>query len=400
MANYEYVTATGVIVPDTADTLAEVVAEFKAAFGDDLDTSPETPQGVLIVAETEARDAVARNNADLANQINPNLAGGVFLDAIWALTGGQRVKATPTIVSGVTLAGVAGTFLPAGTRAGVGAAGAVFELLADVTLGIGGTATGDFQAIVPGPTPVAVGALNTIVSGVLGWETVTNPAAGVTGLAQETDIAARIRRRQTLALQGVALPEAIVSGLYTVPGVRSLAFRENYTAAPVTIEGVTLSAHSVYACVDGGSDQDVAKMLLRKKSLGAAWNGALTVAVTEPYSGQVYNVKFSRPALVNIFVKCTVVPNGAAYSDIPGLVRKAMLDYANGLQEGEQGFVVGGDVSPFELAAAVGRVAAPLYVRNITLSTDGTTYSAAEIAITIAQRATLLEGNIEVTVAT
>lgn len=97
MANYGYVTSTGVIVPDTSTTLDQVRSEYRAAFGDDLDTSAETPQGVLITAETESRDAVARNNADLANQINPNLAGGVFLDAIWQLTGGQRVRATPTL---------------------------------------------------------------------------------------------------------------------------------------------------------------------------------------------------------------------------------------------------------------------------------------------------------------
>lgn len=400
MADYGYIVSTGVVVPDTADTLAEVRAEFKTAFGDDLDVSPETPQGVLIVAETEARDAVAKNNAQLANQINPNLAGGVFLDAIWALTGGQRVAATPTIVSGVNLAGVPGTVLPAGTRAGVGIAGAVFELTAPATLDGTGAGVGTFQAVTPGATPVAAGALNTIVSGILGWETVSNPSPGITGLDEETDIAARIRRRQTLALQGVALPEAIVSGVNTVPGVRSMVFRENYTAAPVTIEGVTLGAHSVYNCVDGGTDADVALMLLRKKSSGCAWVGALTVPVVEPYSGQTYNVKFSRPTAVPIYVKCTVIPNGAAYPDIPGLVRQAMLDYANGLQEGEAGFVVGGDVSPFELAAAVGRVAAPLYVRNITLSTNGTTYSAAEITILISQKATLLAGNIEVTIAT
>ena len=398
MSDYAFIVDTGVIVPDTADTLAAVQAEFRTAFGDDLDVSAETPQGVLITAETEARDAVARNNAALANQINPNLAGGVFLDAIWALTGGQRVRATPTLVRDVKLSGVAGTIVPAGARASLGASGAVFELTSAVVLDAG-IGLGVFQAVDAGAIPVSIGQLNTIVSSVLGWETVSNPLAGETGVAGESDIASRIRRRQTLALQGVALPEAIVSGLYTVEGVRSLAFRENVTNAPVTIDTVTLGAHSVYACVDGGSDTDVALMLLRKKSLGAGWNGTTTVNVTEPYSGQLYAVKFSRPTIIQIFVRVTVVLNGAAYPDVPGLVRAAMVSYANGEQEGEVGFVVGGDVSPFELASAVNRVAAPLYVRAITLSTDGTTYTGAEISITIAQKAALLAGNIAVTVA-
>lgn len=396
MADYQYLTENGVIVPDTADLLTTVQNEFKTAFGDDLDVSAETPQGVLITAEVLARDAVVRNNADVANQINPNLAGGVFLDAIWQLTGGQRVSATPSIVTGVVLTGVPGTIVLAGAQASIGSDGAVFQLLSGVVL-TGGSATGIFQSVDLGAIAAPIGTLNQIVTGVLGWETITNPSAAVVGQDEESDIAARIRRRQTLALQGVALPEAIVSGLHTVEGVTSLAFRENVTNASIVIEGVTLVAHSVYACVAGGSDNDVALMLLRKKSLGAAWNGTTTVNVVEPFSGQTYAVKFQRPALIPIFIKITVGGN-APYPDVPGLVRTALVDYANGDQDGEEGFTVGGDVSAFELAGAVNREAAPVFVRDLTMSTDGITYSSVTIAITIAQMATLVAGNIEVTV--
>lgn len=397
MVSYDYITATGVIVPDTADTLQTVQNEFREAFGQDLDVSPETPQGVLITAETEARDAVARNNAELANQINPNYAGGIFLDAIWQLTGGQRIGASKTLVRNVTLAGVPGTVVNAGARASIGADGEQFELISAVVL-TGGSASGTFQAVNAGAIPVAIGALNTLASSVLGWESVTNPTAGETGTDEESDIASRRRRRQTLAIQGVALPEAITSSLYATEGVRSLAFRENVTNAPITIEGVTLSPHSIYACVDGGTDNDVAMALLRKKSLGADWNGDTTVTVTDPFSGQAYDVSFDRPELITIYVRVTVALNGETYTDVPGIVRAAMLAYANGEQNDETGFVVGGDVSPFELGAAVNRAAAPLYVRSVTLSTDGVTFAAAEVPITISQKATLIEGNIAVTV--
>ncbi len=63
ISQYEYITLSGVIVPDTAVTRAIVEAEFKNAFGEDLITSPETPQGVLITNEVLARDSFLRNNA-------------------------------------------------------------------------------------------------------------------------------------------------------------------------------------------------------------------------------------------------------------------------------------------------------------------------------------------------
>src|ERR1700721_1497274 len=84
----------GQIVPQTEDILDQVTAEFQTAFGTDMDTSPFTPQGILIAAETAARTAVINNNCLVANQINPNLAGGINLDAIGSLTALQRTMQT------------------------------------------------------------------------------------------------------------------------------------------------------------------------------------------------------------------------------------------------------------------------------------------------------------------
>lgn len=395
MADYQYITTTGVIVPDTSVTLETVRSEFKTAFGDDLDTSAETPQGVLITGEVLARDNVIRNNAALANQINPNEAGGIFLDAIWGLTGGARVKATPSIVREVALTGVPGAIIPAGAVAAVVPTGSQFELVTSVILDAMGNGLGTFQSVTVGAIAAPIGSLTQIITGVLGWETVTNPNAAEVGKAEETDAASRVRRRQTLALQGVALPEAITSGLYTVEGVRSLAFRENVTNAPITIEGVTLAPHSIYVCIDGGVDDDVALMLLRKKSLGANWNGGVTVNVIEPASGQSYGVKFDRPDEISIWARVTVADTGG-YANVSDLVRDAVLAYARGEQDGEAGFVVGGDVSPFEIASAVSRVAPGVYVKKVEVSDDGTTYSTNDIPITIGEIATIIYGNISV----
>ncbi|WP_197335293.1 hypothetical protein [Ralstonia solanacearum] len=107
--NYQYLTRSGVIVPDTDAVRDDVRAEWRGVFGDDLSVDEETPQGVLITVDTLARDGVARNNAALANQINPGQAGGVFLDAICALTGLERAAATRSTLSGVDVAGIPNT---------------------------------------------------------------------------------------------------------------------------------------------------------------------------------------------------------------------------------------------------------------------------------------------------
>lgn len=394
---YEYLDETGVIVPDTATIQAEVESEFRAAFGADLVTTANTPQGVLIAGEVTARANVLRNNAVIANQINPNLAGGVFLDAIWALTGGQRLAATFSVVPGVQLIGIPGTFVPAGSQASL-SDGTLFASVSGVTLDGGGLGTVDFQAVESGPIVANVGALTQIVTAVLGWDQVTNPTAATPGRFLESDLASRLRRKNTLSLQNVALPEAITSALYDLPNVRSLQFRENVTSATATIDGISLVAHSVWACVDGGTDDEVARTLLENKSLGANWNGAVTVAVVDPASGQSYSVKFDRPTPVAVQVRVTV-RQGTAVVNVPEAVRSAILTYAAGDLEGEAGFVVGGNVSAFELAGAVNRQAPGIYVQKCEISLlSVTSWTTDEIVIALDEIATLLSGNIQVIV--
>jgi len=393
VASFQYITPTGVIVPDTADIQAEVISEWKAAFGQDLDIGPETPQGVMITAEVEARDNVARNNADLANQINPDLAGGVFLDAIWSLTAGGRIAATRSTLQGVVLTGQAGTVIRSGARASVEGSGELFELTSTVIIGTGQQAVGVFRSVEYGPIKAGAGQLRNIVTGVLGWESVLNPAAAVEGRLQESDTAARRRRRQTLALQSVALPEAITSRLYNTEGVKSLAFRENIESTPQTIDGVLMKPHSVYVCIDGGTDADIAAALLATKSLGAGWNGALTVETVDAASGQSYPVQFDRAEVIPTFIRVTAVFNNV---DGQTIIPNAIMAYVDGELEGDAGFVVGNDVSPFELAGAVNQVEPRIFVRLVEVSTDGVTWQTGIIPISIQQKAQTSISSIQV----
>lgn len=399
VAEYEYINNTGVIVPNTGQILAEVQAEYKNAFGQDLNVDPSTPQGLLIAAETLARSVVVRNNAALANQINPNLAGGVFLDALLALTGAERKGAVSTRVSCV-LTGVAGTIVPAGSQARDVVNNAIFASESTVTLtGSPATATVFFSAVIPGPLTVDIATLTQIVTAVLGWETISNPAAGVSGSTTQSDSSARSQRKVTLASQGSALPEAIIAALYNVPQVKSLSFRENYTDSNMVIGPVTLVPHSIYACVDGGTEQAVAAAILSKKSGGCNYNGTITENVTDEASGQIYPVKFDRPALIPILVRATVSAD-VSIEDPQSAVIDAILKYATGQVNGEPGLIVGAAVSCFELAGAVTCLYPGIYVKNME-TTDNLivpAYSNAEIPIAINQKATVDAGSITVVI--
>jgi len=395
MADYAYMPETGVILPDTGDLQTIVEDEYRAVFGSDLVVTPNTPQGVLITAETIARAAVLANNAALANQINPNLAGGVFLDAIWSLTDGQRLAATKSTIAAAILGGVVGTFIPAGTIAAK-VDGTQFATTADATLDAFGLAVVDFIAVDFGPIACNAAALNTVVTGVLGWESVTNPNAAELGRNEESDGASRIRRRNTLALQGSGGPEAIISALYDTEGVKSLSFRENVEDTTEVIDGISMVPHSIFACVDGGTDLDVATTLQRTKSMGSNYNGGTTVNVTDPSSGQVYPVTFERPTPVPMLARATVRVLGAT-GDPDALTRAAILAFAAGEIEGEAGFTVGASVSPFELAGAVNIQAPGIYVQKMEICTVASgVFVVAEVPIALDEIATITDAGITV----
>ncbi len=399
MANYTYVTATGTIIPDTATTRQEVITEFQGVFGDDLITDDETPEGAWINAETTSRQSVARNNSAVANQINPNLAGGPFLDAIWALTGGQRIASTRSTVS-ATITGIANTSIPAQSRART-MQGAEFRAVNPITIPTTGTATGvPFESVEPGAIEAGADQLTIIADSVLGWETITNPAAATLGRTTEGDEVSRNRRRQTIGLQGRAVAVAVTSNVMNVQGVRSLAFRENITNATQVIDGITLVAHSIWVVVDGGADADIGAALLRSKTAGSNWNGTTSVIVTEPASGQNYTVRFDRPTTQAVLLRISV-RGTSSVSDPITAVRDSVLRYARGEIPGEDGFLIGVDVSPFEIASAVNRDNPALFVTlsEVARDTGGTpSYSTTTLPIAINQLASVVASAIQVLV--
>lgn len=384
---YVYVENTGTIVPNTSQIQTDVETEYKNAFGQDLDVSASTPQGVLITTEVLARNAVASNNVAVANQINPNLAGGIFLDAIMSLTGSARNPNTFTTVI-ASLAGVATTVVPAGSLAKNAITGVNYATLSEAII----PSDVVFQAQDPGPTPCSAGDLTIIISDVLGWETVTNSLNQTElGELEQSDASARTFRNNTLALQGTGMTEAIISGLYSVKGVNSLSFLENVMDTTQTIATVVMSSHSIYICIDGGDNNDVANMILATKSAGAGYNkGASSnpqsISIIDEFSGQSYTVFFDRPDLISISVQVTVKAN-SPITNPEAAIKQAVVDYANGTLSQEPGFTVGTSISSFEIAGAINREFPLLFVQDVQIKkTSGGSFSSDLIAIKIFEK--------------
>jgi len=385
---YDYIVDSGIVVADTSTTLTEVQDEFKAIFGDDLDLTPSSPAGLLISQETLTRDGVARFAAQLANQINPNVAGGIFLDAICSLTGLSRTQATKTTVTAI-LTGDNGTVIPAGTRAQTTNAD-VFESVTTVTITTGSSVTVQFQALEYGAVPCDIGALTKILDDVLGLNSIVNDVAGTLGAVSQSDINLRKLRNSTLSIYGTGTVESISSALYATLNVQSLKGRENKAATTETIDGIVMLPHSIYFCVNGGTDADVAQAIYDNRSAGSAFNGGTSVVVTSS-SGQDITVLFDRPSEIILLARITVriAPSSSATTS---QIQQAVYDYASA------NFAVGVNVSPYELIGAASQILG-VYVTLSEIAPASTgVYQTTEIAIAIDEIATMQLSAINVVV--
>ena len=390
---YTYINSSGVIVPDTENLQTEVEQDYKDTFGEDLDVTPETPQGRLIELDTRIRSEVLQCAASIANVINPNLSYGMFLDAIAALTGCYRRQATRSEVM-ATLGGTPGTIIPANSLATNEDYSKVFVLSQSVTLDENGTATAKFYSQEYGKVQLAAGELNTIKTGVIGWETITNSEAATIGRNRETDSELKERRIDTL-FSGRSFVGDIKSYLLNIDGVKSVDLYNNYHLEPITINGVTIDPKSVFICVYGGSDQDIGMALYKSTAPGCGFTGNTTVTVTDPFCNHNYEVSFYRPTEVEIDVKVYVkVDTGSG--DVTGAIKQAILDYQDGKIANIDGLQIGIAVSPFEIASAINIEVPGVFVQQVQIAKHNATLATSSINITMAEIARISIENITI----
>ena len=392
MANYIYLDNNGILTADTSEIKSEVQAEIQTALGADVSLEDGTPQGRLIDMETEARSQVAINNAYICNMWNFNQSSGLALDAWGANFGLEREAATSSRVT-ATVTGIAGTVISNGSKAST-ADGYMFYAENNITIGADGTATATFLSVEKGAIPCNTNGLTKIIDGTLGWETITNASPAVLGTTRESDASFKQKFYNSGLFLGFSLWEDYQNALNGVENVLSSYVIDNGEDDAVTVDGVSIPKHSLYACVDGGTDLNVATALLNRKSAGCDWGGTNTsVSVTEPVSGRTYTVVFDRPTVINIEAAITINTDSVNSDNPQEIVQQAVFDYINKLS-------VNGDVFPFQLAAVIYEALPGVKITGLTVNKSGSTPGTATIEIHINQVAKVNDiDDITVTVA-
>lgn len=328
-------TAQGVVVPTESDVLQGVLDDFNAAFGGNLNTALETPQGQLatsiaaIIADKDAQIA------EIFNQINPNFSDGRWQDAIGAIYFIERIPGQGTVIS-VNCNGLSGTVIPIGALI-QDDNGTQYVCTSGVTIDNSGNSTAEFTCTTLGP--VAVPSTLSIYQSVAGWDSVTT-LSGVVGRDVETRTEFEARRRQSVAKNSQQTIQAIQGNVLSVPGVIDAYSYDNAGVAQ-TVNGVALDANSIYVCVEGGTDAEVAKAIWQKKGPGCGYTGNTSVTVQDANTGYQppypsYTVKFQRPQSLSILFAVSIANVSGVPADATTQIQNAIQQSFAGNDGGER----------------------------------------------------------------
>lgn len=329
-----FIDETGLHIPTYSEIRDELISMFKQIFGNDiyLDEDSMDYQQISIFArkifDTNSLAQLVYNNR------TPNTAIGIGLDNMAALAGITRKPATYSTVP-LVVTGNSGTVITNG-QATDGTY--KWNLPASVTIPENGTITVEATCDTPGNIGALPNSINTIITPIYGWLSVTNTVVAAAGIDQEDD--ATLRGRIALATRAPSLTvfASIWAGIQDVEGVNRVWGYENDTGTTSTgtePPGIpaNLPPHSITFIVEGGEDIDVATALWQKKTPGCYTNGTTSIQLTD-VQGNIITMRFYRPTQKNVYVKVVLKKLQGYNEEYATKIKEAVSDYIMEMQLG------------------------------------------------------------------
>lgn len=301
-------------------------------------TDEQSVNGRIISIQADLEDNTNGKIQTTLDAFSPYAARGNLLSRLAPLMAKRRRESVRSTVTLTVTADINGATIVAGSIVKQTVGSARFQTLVDVIVAPSSSASVAAQSVDEGSIEANAGSLDSIVTPVFGWVSVTNADAASIGRARESDGQLRFRMLKTSAAQ-VGTPEGIDTALSEVQGVDYSRVLENKEDV---VNGIGMPPHSVFPIVDGGADLDIANALLRTVAAGidytddtdvpaAYWT---SVVVQNPASGQNVTVWFARPTNTNAAVVVTIETDSEFPSDGVARIKAAIIAFTNTVQVG------------------------------------------------------------------
>jgi len=223
---------------------------------------------------------------------------------------------------------------------------------------------------------VAENTITQIINPLEGIESATNPKATDGGRSVETDEEYRDRYYKSVDFAGGVNADAIQAAILK-QGVLAARVYENDKDFE---DHRGLPGHSVESVVYAGLDFEVAKVIYATKGAGIQTHGSSMVEVISPQNGQTYEIRFTRPTGIPVWIKVENVKvdpdsfptNGAER------IQQALINFIRSNITG--GLNIGEDVIYNQLPCRVLSVPGVIDF-DMTISRNGSSYGRDNIQI-------------------
>ena len=378
----------GYIRPGYDDILKDRITLAQELFGEDIDTSNASPLGKFIrLSVQDLADAYEAQEIIYYSRF-PRTATGQSLDRLMPFAGITRNAATRAEHE-VKFTGKAEYEIPVGFLVGT-TGDEQFYLINSVTLDENGVGTGVVQCTELGEVGnVQLGAITEIINPDANVASIEHTNIELLGQEEETD--AELRERFSTAIEGSgsATMSAIRGAVMRVNGVNGCLIIENAESTE-DAEGRPPHSFEVYVHAPSTLDQEIAEAIFDKKPIGIKSVGDVSVEVDDVTGGK-QTVKFSHVAETALHIRATVATDSYFQLDGVERIKTALIGYVDSLNNGD-------DVIYTALYKYIFGVAGVVDVVSLSVSTDGATYTTANVSFSAAQVANLSAENIDIEV--
>lgn len=366
-------TVQGYHRPTYDEILATKIQKAKDLFGENIETDEKTPLGKFI--RIGAYD-LAKAYEDIENVYYarfPNSATGTSLDRLCVFAGITRNPATQAIHK-IKVYGEAETVIGIGELV-VSSGEITFYSANEYTIPTSGSIEVEVECTEAGE----IGNVKSITE-------IVNPTAeishieyiGISEAGEDEEPDVELRKRFSAAVEGAGSSNinAIRAALLRVPTVTSVGIIVNDTDA--TKDGRPARSFECYVYGGVGYEQDIAEAIFDKCPIGiktcSTSENPVTVTLNDD-GGHEHTIYFSHTETVAVYVSMKIVTD-AKFEGDEGVkqVKNAITTYIDSLG-------VGADVVLSTLYGHIHSVVGVVEVKELKLSTNGTTYNAANITI-------------------
>ena len=256
-----------------------------------------------------------------------------------------------------------------------------------VNLGINKVRTvGEVVAVESGIIEQPTNTIDTILTPMLGWDSVINPIAATPGEDRETDEELRLRFRNGKFDRATNTLDAIYSALINLDNVSEVTIYENDTSV---VDGNGVPAHSFLPIVSGGLSTDIANAIWDNKPIGILSYGNTTVSISD-VQGFPHDISFSRPDPVVIYISMNITTDVNFPPNGNDAIKSALLEYFTA------NFGTGDDVIYSRLYTPINSIPGHEVV-SLTIGTSPAPVGTSNIVIAFDEIASLNTTNIIIT---